>query len=746
MLKISKKTTDTSLEKMLGNDFPVKLDRLNRNINAIISSWPKIDWRDPESQEIDIIRGIVLEGFQKKFCLLDSDLQDKLHLSALTDWIAKDQSLKHPSGAEPWSSLSATTVGKIQARIRGILRGFKVNFDDAWPGPGESFFSSQGNISPVGKFSALYSVTPECRSLFRSICVSNKHIAMELLEQANDPVSSEQFPLNAHYRAALDNAFDNIVVEIAGNRFETVPKNNDARRPICVEPLGNVMAQRMIGRAVRRCLSGVNDLDSGAERHQRMLLESNAYATIDLSGASDSISLDMVRFLIGESELFDLMSIARSPYTYLEVEGKKYWLKQHKLSSMGNGFTFEVMSLLLYATLSAGLGTRDVSVFGDDIIVPKPLYSKAIQLVEALGFTINYDKSFCGKITESCGVYALDVSSSEEELELVDIPRYDFRAMEHILDAILFSNKIHYLVGGIRKLGYTFPELHTMDYIRRSIIEIVPEDLRGPSADILNRNEFGSLQIPNWLISDEGLKRTQSNLLFERATQRVEPTFTVLAVEYQPDLFTVDFGPLALMEGLRSLRAPTWWRRGENVLKLRSYIVSAAGEVVISRREFSKLYAGVNDIPGYPTLALISTCQERISRLDQDLRPKGNRIPLSLQDLDAWREMKDAPIRTFFSQRVRYHVATPEIGDLIQLSEEEDKLLAVTRALSRARATQMDISPSKRSTTKGVKPKASSGKAASAAPKKQVDRGGQPNRSSRKGASTKKSNNPKKGR
>jgi hypothetical protein len=138
---------------------------------------------------------------------------------------------------------------------------------------------------------------------------------------------------------------------------------------------------------------------------------SGNYATIDLSSASDCISRSLV------AELFPpyvvrLLNYARSPLTILP-DGKE--LELHMISSMGNGFTFPLQTIIFASLVEAcymalGLpirrpdGTKNFGVFGDDIIVEKSAYDFVSRMLQVFGFTVNTDKSFnSGHFRESCG-------------------------------------------------------------------------------------------------------------------------------------------------------------------------------------------------------------------------------------------------------------------------------------------------------------------------------------------------------
>jgi len=76
---------------------------------------------------------------------------------------------------------------------------------------------------------------------------------------------------------------------------------------------------------------------------------------------------------------------------------------------MGNGFTFPLESLIFYAAAAVcceklQLPLQEVSVYGDDVIVPVGAYELFSSFSSFLGFTVNPVKSFStGNFRESCG-------------------------------------------------------------------------------------------------------------------------------------------------------------------------------------------------------------------------------------------------------------------------------------------------------------------------------------------------------
>lgn len=80
-----------------------------------------------------------------------------------------------------------------------------------------------------------------------------------------------------------------------------------------------------------------------------------------------------------------------------------------KFSSMGNGYTFELESLIFYGLLRAvselsGESDHRLYVYGDDIVVPTGMAQLSLDYLRKAGFMVNPDKSFVsGPFRESCG-------------------------------------------------------------------------------------------------------------------------------------------------------------------------------------------------------------------------------------------------------------------------------------------------------------------------------------------------------
>lgn len=208
-----------------------------------------------------------------------------------------------------------------------------------------------------------------------------------------------------------------------GNRFTTTAKDARTDRGICVEPQGNLYCQLGVGDHMKRRLSRVGlfvnrdntplgpiqlltsrPAPNGQLIHRaiaKLASRDGSWATIDLSDASDTVCYQLVRMLL-PPDWFALLDSIRSPFTRIN----KIWHKLDKFSSMGNGFTFE-LETLIFAALSCGEGDElgvDVFAYGDDILIRRERARDVMAILSFFGFTPNPRKSFhTGLFRESCG-------------------------------------------------------------------------------------------------------------------------------------------------------------------------------------------------------------------------------------------------------------------------------------------------------------------------------------------------------
>jgi hypothetical protein len=192
-------------------------------------------------------------------------------------------------------------------------------------------------------------------------------------------------------------------------RVTMVPKSAKTLRAIAIEHGINIYLQKGIGAVLRSRLrkAGI-DLDDQLPNQVGAYLGSllGLLATIDLSMASDTVCTGLVRELLPDDWFIALNSV-RSRRALMEGDS----IITQKFSSMGNGFTFELESLIFWALASAvsslshlPFARRKVLVYGDDLIVDTEIAHDLLSLLSWCGFCANADKTFLqGPFRESCG-------------------------------------------------------------------------------------------------------------------------------------------------------------------------------------------------------------------------------------------------------------------------------------------------------------------------------------------------------
>ena len=266
------------------------------------------------------------------------------------------------------------------------------------------------------KTSLFYKITdrlivPERAKYYLAALVSShphwvEHLGTHYCLQRNSEETNLQYELRV-----MEKHFE-IVPDDFPSRIGFVPKSSDEHRTIGIELNGLVPLQMIVGKHIAAQLykkTRINLKSQERNRHLARLAQTFGLATIDLKNASSSISLELVRALF-PTEWMILFETFRSSHGCVKGEEP---LKYEMISSMGNGFTFELESLIFYALAKAtcqNMGVspveinRSLTVFGDDIILPARCASVFYENLTLFGFTPNVEKSFTkGFFYESCG-------------------------------------------------------------------------------------------------------------------------------------------------------------------------------------------------------------------------------------------------------------------------------------------------------------------------------------------------------
>lgn len=355
--------------------------------------------------------------------------------SAWSRWIAFDEALQIREILGPhWA--------KARLIVHEVLKDFHL---------GELTFTNGSSFIPLGdrlslacKLEDNWTITHDCFDLFAGLTYRHRALRHATKKRFISYCTSRRLSLRRINRILwlrfkdLDKPAFQIfkfklycsVQFVQGNRFSTVPKNNLKDRPICLEPLCNMLVQRAVGLGIRACLRdklGI-DLDYLADVHRNRIGDSNV-ATIDLTDCSDAISMRLVKYLL-PLRVFNKILASRSDMT-LGPDDNFYVV--NKVSSMGNGFTFDLMSLVLTALTRSFDPTS--TVFGDDIICQNQVASDVVSNLHLAGFVVNLDKTYIGSdFRESCGSFFID--------QIGYLTVFDLRWLKTPHDLIVACNKV----------------------------------------------------------------------------------------------------------------------------------------------------------------------------------------------------------------------------------------------------------------------------------------------------------------
>lgn len=260
----------------------------------------------------------------------------------------------------------------------------------------------------------------------------------------------------AHFQRVMDPVWNSVATmspsEVRGNRCVTVPKNAKTDRMIAAEPTANSFLQQGVGRFIRNRLKafGVDLNDQSVNQELAFRAEVDELSTLDLSMASDTLCIEAVRLLLPPS-WFDLLDDLRSPYSYLNGS----WYRLEKFSSMGNAFTFELETLIFWALASVYCEELPypVSVYGDDIILPRAKARGFVKVLAYFGFSVNVDKSYVEvHFFESCGkhYHSLEDVTPAYQKEIVKTDLPELIRIHNRLYRWGLRNGLHYVKDALK--------------------------------------------------------------------------------------------------------------------------------------------------------------------------------------------------------------------------------------------------------------------------------------------------------
>ena len=222
------------------------------------------------------------------------------------------------------------------------------------------------------------------------------------------------------------------------SKLVTVPKNAKTDRVICIEPDLNIFVQLGTGALLRHKLKlfGLDLSTQGTNQQLAKLAGELDLCTMDLSAASDTICREAIWCLLPD-DWCQLLHYSRVDKTRIGTEE----IELNKWSSMGNGYTFELETLVFLGVVigcckAAGVSTTCVTVYGDDLIFPDEVRESVERALKFLGFSVNREKTFGkGRFHESCGTDWFDG---------VNVRPIFFRSQFHDYESIcyLYANNL----------------------------------------------------------------------------------------------------------------------------------------------------------------------------------------------------------------------------------------------------------------------------------------------------------------
>ena len=381
-------------------------------MHALCNGKPVDYWPGMELKEFASLR--MATNFMKKFVNSKSPNADALALEKFTS--VNQQCATYHLQLE--SSLDELLVGELKdtlykflyPRQMPLVSSFNEILSRGSVGPGASVNAIGGDY-----YSKMFSSPLSCTS--EGLYIAYKSYVTQHPLWA----SAEEIRSNTHGLANV----------VEGNRLRFVPKRTDISRVICVEPTLNMFFQLGIGNILTSRLKSYFSIDLSTQPHynkemarvgsfrsQEQYSGDDQYCTIDLESASDSIALAMLEEFL-PPRFLSWLKLFRSPTTELP-NGERIEMKM--VSTMGNGFTFPLQTMIFSSVVSAvyrsldiplvqqescgviGKQTANFGVFGDDIVILTKAKYRVLRLLHLLGFKVNTDKSFFeGPFRESCG-------------------------------------------------------------------------------------------------------------------------------------------------------------------------------------------------------------------------------------------------------------------------------------------------------------------------------------------------------
>lgn len=373
--------------------------------------------------------------FLKKMKYVD----EQFNANAFRKWLVTEEKLAHLSFEESEYMRTLRTV------LHYLCGSLEVSTADAKFGPGS--VSERGVVGPMRKALSL-KLDQRLTRLFMDKTATHA-VSFKIEPEGAFDYLNGALPLRSGESSSS-----------AHSRLMFVPKDTSTARSICMEPNSYMFAQQLVLKGVERSLKR-----SPIRRFVRLQDQSRnqqgakygsitgALDTIDLSSASDTVHVDLVRRLFPRKWLYYLLGTRVSRVEL--PDGEIVTVK--KFAPMGSALCFPTQCILFTAVVVTSMlewlagrglctppldpGARsdrylhkilnrythrgyevckaftpnrleEPTVYGDDILCDSRVTLDVMRRLDQLGFVVNVSKSFLGSqsVRESCGKYYVEGS------------------------------------------------------------------------------------------------------------------------------------------------------------------------------------------------------------------------------------------------------------------------------------------------------------------------------------------------
>lgn len=413
---------------------------------------------------------------------------------AFSSYIQYEEQLQDISdGFNIWGPTSShLTLRKSKVQLDKWFKTFSVKLQSAFStfSPGKTFLGNSQQVSTAAKLVLKENWTTHYGCIEETCELIYRNRILKAAAKLHFNKTTDVKALYTKYHNEIDVGYvvfrtrllTEVLTVVDGACASSVPKNIETDRFINIEATFPMILQQIIAQEVRKVLKyRGNSLDPirsssplvdrinygfDAQCLHQFLIVNKSKATIDFSNASDSVLLKVVIDMFPKC-VTELLIKTRSTYVQFPNE----LLEPIKLSSMGNGYTFEIMSALLYAI--ATTFDSAARVFGDDVIISNTKAASFIAACSLIGFNTNMKKTFINSpFRESCGAFYHD--------DVGFLESFEFKRVENEVDLLTFTNKLFIILNNknTRILSLTLRKI--LDCLHRVLGSLIPASQKGP--------------------------------------------------------------------------------------------------------------------------------------------------------------------------------------------------------------------------------------------------------------------------